>query len=470
MIKYTHRLVLAGLVVLFALCPTAVAAAQRSQDYIPLISPSVILAEQHTGKILYAKNERAKMYPASLTKILTALVALEYLDLDSVIIVGKEIHGLPADYNTAVHTEGEAITVRNLIRALIIHSGNETGCILAINTIRARENRESIPYADAERLFSMLMNEKARELGATDSRFNNPYGLHSEEHYTTAYDMALICRAYMDNETLRQIAGERGYEGDGLEGREIPGARVRAYNWQSHNQLLLGGSNAYPYATGIKTGFTDEAGECLAASASRRGIDLVAVVFFSKDPGRWQDAKMLFDYGFETYAYEAIQEKDAPLEIMQIGNPRLGDTGELAVIADEAAEYLLSRDELNRLQRVIVYDGDRLSPDDAGALLAPIEKDTRLGTVSYSLDGDVLFTGTVRAGADVFERNMESDMDYYADQVKKNIFTLKALPYWFGAGGLLVGVIGIAVAIAGRRGGRDRWRVNGGYDRFGRYR
>ncbi len=266
-----------------------------AQAYIPLVSPSVILVEQSTGKMLYGKNENSKMYPASMTKILTALVAAEYLNPDDIVTVGAEIYGLPADYATNIHSEGETITVRNLLRALMIASCNETGSVLAVNTVRAMEGRYDIPFNEAERRFIQLMNEKAISLGALSSNFNNTYGLHSEGHFTTAADMALIARAYMGNDLLASIAAERNYIGDSLEGRTAEGARVNNYEWENHNELLLGGTNGYQYATGIKTGFTDEAGDCLAASATRNGISLISVVFFSScgESGVWVNVSFL---------------------------------------------------------------------------------------------------------------------------------------------------------------------------------
>lgn len=461
------------------------------QDYLPLFSPSVILVEQTTGKVLYAKDERTRMYPASMTKILTALVVMDYLAPDDIITVGPEIYTLPPDYATAIHFEGESITVRNLLRALMIRSGNETGVILALNVIRVRENRTNIPNADAQRLFASLMNEKAQALGATNSNFTNPYGYHEENHYTTAYDLALLCRAYMENDLLREIAGTRLYEGDSLDGLAAEGAKTKLYSWENHNKLILNGDFYYPYATGIKTGFTDEAGDCLAASARRNDIELVAVIFNSPEPGRWQDAKLLFDYGYETYGFKTIQEKDERLDIAYVANHLLGESSELEVLANETYVDFLSPEELSALTRSITYNDayrytepaeaketkDTLSFEETAAaeagrrLAAPIEKDALVGTVTYTLNGTVVFEGTLRAASDVAERTFDTDTDYYLKQFTDNVFTVKALPYWFGGVGLLVGIIGIAAALAGRRNRRrDRWHDNRPHNRYRGYR
>ena len=444
-----------------------------ASSYISTASPSVILIEKTTGKVLYAKNEYNRMYPASMTKILTSLVALDYLHPDDVIVVGPEINGIPADYVTATHTAGESITVRNLIRVLMIRSGNETGRILALNTIRSKLNRQNIPYENAERLFCDLMNERAKSLGALDTHFDNPYGFHSENHYTTAFDLALISRAYMENDTLRLIAGEAAYEGDSLEGREINGAKTRMYSFINHNQLLQPGENFYPYATGVKTGFTDEAGDCLSASATKSGIELIAVIFNSKDPGRWQDAKTLFDYGFDRYTFETIHKQGESMLQAEIANARLGGDDFVDIRAGEDAVRFLSKEELSRMKQEIHYHEDYVSddPETMGMLLAPIEKDAVLGTIVYKLDGQVIFEGTVYAAEDVEERTYDSDMDFRLASIRENIFSRKAFPYWFGTTGFLIGIIGMGAAISSRRRNkRDRWAGGPTYKRNDRYR
>jgi D-alanyl-D-alanine carboxypeptidase (penicillin-binding protein 5/6) len=448
------------------------------QDELYLISPSAVLVEQTTGQVLYAKNERERMYPASLTKILTALVVMDYLDPDDVITVGPEIRGLPTGYNRAIHFEGETITVRNLLRALMIPSGNQTSHVLVINTIRKKENRQNITFEEADRQFSALMNEKARSLGAMQSHFNNSYGFHSENHYTTAYDMAIISRAYMENELLAQIAGEKEYTGDSLEGRYFEGAQVQHYEWRSHNDLLRGGAITYPYATGIKTGFTDAAGFCLASSATKLGFSLVSIVLYTPDaPSRAQDSRVLLDYGFFTYAMRPIQTDGEFLTTAVITNPRLGEGDELPLVSGEGAAILLNLTQLERVRQVLSFDGEYLvegeeagfiDPDDNRVRLrAPIEKDTQVGVVRYILDGELLHEGPVFAAADILERSFDSDMDYYIRRFREGIFTMRGLPYWFGTVGTLVGIIGIAAAINANRKNKNR---SGGYGHFRGYR
>ena len=179
------------LVLLFLLSQGTLAFGETTLD---LVSPSVILVEQSTGKILYSKDEHKKMYPASMTKILTALVALEHLKPEELIVAGPEVNGVPYDSSKAGHKNGETLQVENLIRGLIIPSGNETACIVASAVAKKQTGNDSISYEEAEKIFCNLMNEKAKSLGASESNFVNPHGYHNEHHYTTAYDMALIAR------------------------------------------------------------------------------------------------------------------------------------------------------------------------------------------------------------------------------------------------------------------------------------
>jgi D-alanyl-D-alanine carboxypeptidase (penicillin-binding protein 5/6) len=430
---------------------------------LPVLSPSAILVEQSTGQVLYAKNEHTRRYPASMTKILTCLVVVDYLQPDDVIVVGPEIRAVAAGYNTNIHFEGESITVRNLMRALMVRSGNETGIVLAVNVVRAKEGRYNITYEEADRAFSTLMNQKARSLGAMESHFNNPYGLHSENHYTTAYDMAILSRAFMDNDELRAIASMREYHGDSLEGRIIEGALTRQYDWTSINELLPGSPNAYPYATGLKTGFTDAAGFCLSAAATKMGFSLISVVFLAEEPAiRFQDTRVLLDYGFFTYAMRPFQTGDDLLETAVIVNPRLGEGDELALLTGDSAQALLSLAQLERIRRELIYDEAYLPGTDDGydesqenggriRLKAPIEKNAVVGTVQYILDGIILYEGPILASAEILERNFDSDMDYYMRQFRENVFSRRGLPYWVGGFGFLAGIIGITLAVTANR-------------------
>jgi D-alanyl-D-alanine carboxypeptidase (penicillin-binding protein 5/6) len=437
-----------------------------------LDSPSVILVEQTTGRVLYSRNERERRYPASMTKMLTALVALEYLELDDVIIVGQEIRNMPAGFATNVHFEGETISVQMLLHSMFIRSANETGRILALNTIRQREGRRNIPYEQAYQSFSGLMNEKARSLGARGSHFANPVGFHLQNHFTTAYDMAIITRAFMENPILSEIAGVRTFEGDSLGGVDFPEPNIREYSWTNTNQMLPGAPHGHAYVTGAKAGFTTPAGHVLAGAAYNDGLSLVTVVMGGTDAARWQDTRRLMDFGFNNFRFREIARSNEILETVLIENPRLGDGETLDVVLIQGHTALLSRSEYAALSRVITFDPLLYVENEKTTLRAPIEDGMVIGTVSYTVNGEVVFEAPVLASREVIERTFDSDMDYFLAAFFANIFTRRGLPYWFGVIGTVFGVFGIVFAIsANRRAARSAgWTYEknrkGRYNRF----
>ena len=432
------------------------------QAFLPITSPSVVLMDQATGAVLYAKNQHIQQYPAGLTKMLSALVAVDYLDPEQVVVVGSEIYTIPPGALMAGHQVGEHITVHNLLRGLMIQNGNDSGAVIALQTVMAERRRGNIPFVDAERVFASMMNRRAYELGARNSNFENPNGLHHDRHFTTAYDMALIARAFMDHPLLREIAGEVEFYGNSLGDLYIEGARTVDHHWVDNNQLMSGGTFHFPYATGIRSGSTPQAADCLAASAERRGVRLIAIVLNSEDPARWQDARMLFDYGFSTYEYHEVLEAGQLMETVIIANAMLGMSDLLDVASAEGFTKLLSQDQIARLQRDVIFDDFFLAynyVDYYGntILKAPIQENDVLGRVVYSLDGNILFEGELWATATVEERSLDSDMDFYIALIRDNIFTIRALPFWMGAAGIFIGVAGVSLAIAERRRSKRSW-------------
>jgi len=309
------------------------------------------------------------------------------------------------------------------------------------------------------------MNNKARSLGAVSSNFNNPYGLHSESHYTTAYDLALIAREFMNNPVLMEMAGMHEFIGDSLGGRHHPEANVRQYTLVNTNLMLPGAAFGHPYILGGRTGFTTPAGHCFVGMAYHDGLALVSVVLYSMEPDRWQDTRVLIDYGFINFDFREVAIEGQLLGTAKIENPRLGDLDTLDILLSEGHTALLSRTEYAAITREIIFnplyqvehDGEY---DTYFILRAPIEGDATIGTVVYKTGGEVIFSAPVIAARQVQERTFDSDMDYYMDMILGNIFTIRALPYWFGVFGTLFGIVGISMAIsAGRKARRaNHWQ------------
>ena len=483
-----RKILIAFVLILSLLLSSVIAFADTEDDPVPTPEPAqstpfiqataAILVEATTGRVLFGYNELERRYPASMTKMITALVVLDHLGPDEVLVIGPEINDMPSGYATNTHEVGESMTVRMLLKALMIRSGNEAGRTLALNVVRRTENDPDISYQDAKPIFSALLNARAEELGATGTSFDNPYGLHSAQHFTTAYDLALIARAYMEVPLLAEIAAMYSFEGDGVGGRNIPDALIREYSWINPNQTLPEGMFGHPYMTGIKTGFTTPAGECLAGAAYFNGLSLITIVFDSESPGRWLDTRRLMDYGFTNFAFREVVRAGEHIENVRITNPRRGEDDILAIHAYEPFTALLSNYEYENLTRVITYNllltppvrhyGDTYEDDyndeyeyDDGLtlLLAPIEENATVGRLAFYIGEELLFATHLYAASSVLERSFDSDMDYMISNVMGNIFSVRGLPYWFAIGGTIIGFIGMGWALSLRRKLKehDRW-------------
>jgi len=235
---------------------------------------AAVLIDAETGQVLFAKNAHKRLPPASLTKIMTAIVVLEQCDLDAVVKASPRAVNTKA---SSMHLRvGETVKVRDLLYALMLRSANDAAVALAEHT------------AGSVEAFVARMNEKAKSLGATRTRFVNPHGLHDPRHLSTAYDLALITRYAMENETFRAIVEapyyivERSVNRDDL--------------WMVNKAKFL---QEYPDAEGVKTGYTNPAGYCFAGSAQRDGRRLITVVLNS--PQREADTIALMEHGFNDW-------------------------------------------------------------------------------------------------------------------------------------------------------------------------
>ena len=245
---------------------------------------SAILMEKDTGAVLYAKNPDEKLYPASITKIMTGLLAVENLSLsDTVTFTGEMLNSLPSDAAIQGVSVGETMTVKDCLYSLMVRSNSDMAVALAYKV------------AGSEEEFAKMMTERAKKAGAVNTNFANATGLHLENHYTTARDMAFIAREAMSNPTFAGIWGTASYE--------LPATNMsESFTiWNRHNMLVPGRGDYYQYATGGKTGYTDEAGRTLVTTAKNNGMELIAVIMFSTNEFIFDDTKSLFNYGFNSF-------------------------------------------------------------------------------------------------------------------------------------------------------------------------
>lgn len=255
-------------------------------------SPYIILGDD-TGKVLYKKNENTKCYPASLTKLITAIVAIEHTGEDTVFTVGDEVFMIDPYSSRAYLTVGSRLTLEQLIQALLLPSGNDAAYTLAASVGRILAGDENLDNRAAIDRFCQEMNKKVEALGCTGTHFVNPDGIHEDDHYTTAADMLKIAACALKTDMIARTVNKPMVNVTFLSGQSV--------TWNNSNRLVKEG-NVYTYAgaTGLKTGTTDEAGYCLAASAVRDGRTSIAIVMGSKtESGRWEDASGLLDISFQ---------------------------------------------------------------------------------------------------------------------------------------------------------------------------
>jgi D-alanyl-D-alanine carboxypeptidase (penicillin-binding protein 5/6) len=344
-----------------------------------------------------------------------------------------------------------------------------------MNVGRKYAEDDTIPYPQAEASFGELMNKKAKELGAVNSNFTNPHGFHDARHYTSARDMAIFAKAALENELIRDVVAEPEFSGPGAGDNPPEGALSQNYNVRTRNELILPGRFYYAYANGMKTGFTDEAGNCLVASASRDGRDYVAVVFFSGAEERFDDAVKLFDYGYDAYGTEVVQPRDADMGYIRVGNPRIGDRGYVSAYSPDELSAYLSKDELSRVEKVVELDKALVFEPGPGeenygmpefptlefaeeVFRAPIEKGQVVGKVSYYLDGEMILSADVVSGDEAIGRTFNTDVDHSVEEAKKWLFSAESVPYLAGAAGVLLLLIVVARVSSKRRRSRERGR------------
>lgn len=258
-----------------------------------LESNAAVVIEAETGTVLYDKNMNMRCYPASITKILTAILAIENSSLsDMVYYSERNIAAVPRDSSHIAINPGEELTMENTLFGLLLASANE--CANAI----AEHVSGSIPA------FVDLMNERAEELGAVNTHFANANGLPDENHYTTCYDMAMISRAAVFNETYRKINGTTSYM--------IPPTNLQPESRPVNtlHRLILSGSSHYEGCFGGKTGYTTVAGSTLVTFAERNGMTLICVVMQSTSPACFTDSAALLDYGFLSFKRVNVAENE----------------------------------------------------------------------------------------------------------------------------------------------------------------
>lgn len=304
---------------------------------------SAILMEAETGRVLYQQNIHEQRLIASITKLMTALVALESgHQTDELVTVGEAC--TRTEGSSIYLRPGEEISLEGLLYGMMLKSGNDAA--LAIAEYCAGSVDE----------FVDLMNEKAVQLGMQDSHFANPNGLNADGHYSTAYDMALLARACLDNETLAQIVSTK---------TATVGSRILT----NHNKLLW----RYEGCVGMKTGYTEKAGRTLVSAARRDGLTLIAVTL--NDPDDWRDHTALLDYGFANFAPVTLTTRGEVVGRIPVSG---GLQSFVPVLAGESACVPVC--ESDRVEKEILWNAERAC--------APVANGAQAGVLVCRLNGE----------------------------------------------------------------------------------
>lgn len=277
--------------------PTTTTAPRRTlpKEFIDrnTFSGRVILYDVTAGETLYSKQPKEKCAPASLTKLMTALVAVKHTPKDYVFTVSDELSMVLPGSSVADLWSGNQLNLTQMLQALLMKSGNDAAYVTAVQVGRLIAGDENMNKYDAVKAFCKEMNAMAKKLGCKNTSFKNPDGYHEDGHLTTAEDMLKICIASLDDPVIAPVLATDKVETTLVSGRQV--------FWKNSN-LLLDKESRYYYegVTGLKTGTTDEAGYCLAASATRDGRTTIAVVLgATEENGRWEDARGLLDLSFQ---------------------------------------------------------------------------------------------------------------------------------------------------------------------------
>lgn len=367
-------------------------------------SEACILIDADFGKVLYEKNSSKRLYPASTTKVMTAILTVENCNLqDNVTVSYWAINSVPPTYTMGYIKEGQVLTVEELLNITMIASANDAAYVLA-EYIANLDNPDYLKDSSAEAKtsfensiaeFSEMMNNKAKEIGCLDTNFVNPNGIHNENHYSTAYDLALIGKYAYSNSVIKSIGSKVTYD--------LPKNAVNNHTvYRSTIALLRSDSKYYyEYANGLKTGYTDPAGYCIIATAKKDDMNLLAVVLHGRylEDGtatRESDCIKLFNYGFENYTSTAlIKEGDIAKTISVVNGTDESDS--LDLVCTNTLDCVVDSGEVIDITPVINLTN----------VIAPIAKGEVVGTITYTID-DIEYSSDLIASHDVYSSDAKS--------------------------------------------------------------
>jgi len=354
-----------------------------------LKAPNLLLGEASNGNILYERGANEKIYPASITKLLTAILVVENCELDEIVTVSENaVFSVPSGYVNANLQVGEELTVEDLLYVMLIPSANDAANALAEHV---GGNIES---------FSAMMNTRAKELGCTGSNFTNPSGLQQEEHYTTTRDLYWIAKEAITKPIIKKILKTTTYTlPETNKYSDIKSKRI----FVSTNYMIRESLTKYycDYCIGGKTGYTTEAKNCVVEYAEKDGIELIAVVMgegASVKGQKFLDAKIMFEYVFENCENMRVATENGKYETIEINNGTK-ETKNLNILYKNDIYILKEKESVDDIQKSVEYTN----------ISAPIKKGDIVGTVTYEYNG-IKYSTELIAETDVKESKVLSNL------------------------------------------------------------
>ena len=375
-----------------------------------IVGESAILIDELTGQVLFEKLPDKKMYPASTTKILTSIIILENHELDEVVTIDDKSPFI--DGKRIYVIKDEKLTVEQLLYATLVESANDAAYALAVY------------HSGSAEAFSEVMNQKAQSIGATNSNFVNPNGLHDNDHYSTARDLALIAKYAMQNETFRDMVQTKRYtipETEKQDERNYLRNTNAFLGAKSSNTMVYKGERIkieYDIVDGIKTGYTPEAGNCLVSSAKVGNQRFISVVLNSNgDHSLYIDSRTLLDYGFDNFVRHTFVSDGAFIQTVQLEG---ADNITVNLVAENNLTMMLNNSiDLTQIERLVYIDSDIKAPINENQVLGKVTfnyNNIELASTpiisEYAVSGDSLIQESEFTLIKM-DKNDEIDMKYY---------------------------------------------------------
>ena len=376
--KKTNKIIIAIFIILTILGRNFIV---NADENISIDAKSSLVVENKTGKIIYENNSEEKLYPASTTKILTAIITIEKCNLEDVATVSSSaISNIPNGYVVAPLYVGEQIKIKDLLYALMLKSSNDAAYVLAEHVGGSTQG------------FADMMNKKAEEIGCKNSHFVNPNGIHDDNHYTTAHDLYLITNYAMKNETFAKIVSTMEYT--------LPATNKysQANRIMKNTNLFMNSGSKYysKYVNGVKTGTTQQAGNCLITHALKDEMEFTTVVLGAKTTdSKFSETAKLLNYSLNNFTYTKIHEKNDEIKKVEIPNAKDNNKELNILIGDEVKVF-------NNINTNAKETEPEIKLNDN--LFAPIAEGQEIGEIKYNVEG-IEYKAKLIAGNNIEAKN-----------------------------------------------------------------